>query len=206
MKPPHPKCIVTTVPWDHSLFHNQSRVGHEARLLERLGHVNVALERLPGKRRREAADLGARLALHGLGQLKQRRLGRQRLHDVSAGRLQPQTGLVVVRLGLGRRGNGSSRHRDGGGGLWCSALARRLGLVGLALALGLVGLNLGLDALLGLNVVELLLTLAGGLFDLLLALQLLLCVLRLLCRLLSDLLVVFPLLAAYLMHNHAAGV
>lgn len=92
----------------------------------------------------------------------------------------------MANLGPGRSRNGC----------WCrrscsfrsSALSRSLSLLSLALPLGLVGLDLGLDAFLGLDIVELLLTLAGSFFDLLLALELLLGFLALLGRLLSDLL------------------
>lgn len=91
----------------------------------------------------------------------------------------------MVRLGLGRRG-GSGRRR--GAALWCSSFACRLDLFGLALAFSLVGFNLGLDFLLGFNIVEFLLAFAGGFLDLLFALQLLLGIVRFLCRLLANLL------------------
>jgi hypothetical protein len=68
------------------------------------------------------------------------------------------------------------------------ALAHRLGVLFPTLALLPVGLDASLDAILGLNVRQLLLALPGGLLDLLLALELLLDVLRLLGGLQTDLL------------------
>ena len=91
-------------------------------------------------------------------------------------------------IGLRARGGGcggGSRRRCSSA-LGCSALACCLGLLCLAAAFGLVGFDLGLDALLGLDVVELLLALSGGVLDLLLALELLLGLLSLLGRLESD--------------------
>ena len=92
----------------------------------------------------------------------------------------------MVSLGLG------SRRRW----CWCrglsfggSALTGGLGLLGLAASLGPVGLDPGLDALLGLEVLELLLAFSGGFLDLLLALQLLLGLLCFFGRFLSDFLV-----------------
>jgi hypothetical protein len=70
----------------------------------------------------------------------------------------------------------------------CLALTHRPGVLFLAFALQPVGLDPGLDALLGLQIIELLLTLFRGLLDLLLALELLLGVFGLLGRLFADLL------------------
>ena len=86
------------------------------------------------------------------------------------------------------RGSRSSGNR---GSCRCGrspTLTKRLRLLLLALSLGLVGFDLGLDAFLGLEVVELLLALLGGFFDLFLTGELLLQVLRLLGSLALDLL------------------
>lgn len=89
----------------------------------------------------------------------------------------------MVGLGPGSRSRGSSSTCSSFGG---SAFAGSLGLLGLAAALGFVGFDLGLDALLGLDVVELLLALASGLFDLFLASKFLLGLMGLLGGLLAD--------------------
>lgn len=88
----------------------------------------------------------------------------------------------MVGLGPGSRSRGSSSTCSFGG----SAFTGSLGLLCLAAALGFVGFDLGLDALLGLDVVELLLPLASGLFDLFLASKFLLGLLCLLGGLLTD--------------------
>lgn len=159
---------------EYNLTHNKSSVRNESCLLERLGHVNVALESTTWECCREARHGCARLALHRLRQFKQCRLGRQRLHDVAARRLQSQPCFGVVGLWLWRRSRCGLSGGGGSGSLWCSALAGCLCLLGLALAIRLVGFNLGLDALLGLNVIQLLLAFSGRLLDLFLAFQLLL--------------------------------
>lgn len=166
------------------LFHNQHGRGNQSRFLERLGHVDIALEGLSRERSREAGDGIASLALDLLCQLKQGCLSGERLGDVSPAGLQPKTGLVVVGLWLGRSGTAG---RSGDGlGLGGSSFAGSLGLLGLAATFGLVGFDLGLDALLGLLVVELLLSLLLGFLDLLLAGELLLGLLGLPGRLLTD--------------------
>lgn len=76
----------------------------------------------------------------------------------------------------------------GGLGLNRLALARGLGFIGLAASLGLVGFDLGLDSLLGVEIVLLFLALSRGFLDLFLACEFFLDVLCLLGRLQSDLL------------------
>lgn len=119
-------------------------------------------------------------------QLKQSRLRGQGLGDVASVGLQSQSSLAVIGLGARGGGCGGGGGRRGSDALRCSAFACCLGLLCLAAAFGLVGLDLGLDAPLGLEVVELLLALAGGVLDLLLALELLLGLLCLLSRLESN--------------------
>jgi hypothetical protein len=68
------------------------------------------------------------------------------------------------------------------------AFAHRLGVFLAALALEPVGLDAGLDALLRFKVIEFFLAFLGRLFDLLLALELLLDVVGFPCGLLADLL------------------
>jgi hypothetical protein len=83
---------------------------------------------------------------------------------------------------------------------WCGSSCGRflyrlsftgsLGLFGLVATGSLVLFNLCLDPFLGFHITNLLLSLASGFFDLLLALQLFLGILRLLCSLLSNFLYV----------------
>lgn len=72
----------------------------------------------------------------------------------------------MVRLGFGHRSSSSWFGNLGGSTFACS-----LGLFCLSSALSFVCLDLGLDALLGFNVVEFLSTLTGGFLDLFLALK-----------------------------------
>ena len=67
-----------------------------------------------------------------------------------------------------------------------SALAGCFGLLRLTSTLGLVGFDLGTNALLGLQIVGLLLSLLGGFFNLLLACKLFLLILRISSRFLTD--------------------
>lgn len=90
--------------------------------------------------------------------------------------------------GSGPRSSRRSGNRGSSGGRRSSTLTERLRLLLLALPLRLVGLDLGLDALLGFDVVELLLALLGGFLNLLFAGELFLQVLRLLGGFALDLL------------------
>lgn len=95
----------------------------------------------------------------------------------------------MVALGLSRGGHSSrSASRGRSFSLGSTTLTGGLSLLRLSASLSFVGFNLGLDALLGLLVLELLLSLLGGFLDLLLTGQLLLGFVTLLGRLLANLL------------------
>jgi hypothetical protein len=95
----------------------------------------------------------------------------------------------VVALGLRSSGHSSSStSRSSSFSLGSTTLTGGLGFLRLSTSFSFVGFDLGLDALLGLLVLELLLSLLGSFLDLLLAGQLLLGFVTLLGRLLANLL------------------
>ena len=153
------------------LLHDEGGAGHQAGLAEGLAEVDAALEGLAREVHDEAGGGDAVLGLEPLRELEERRLGRQRLHHVAAGRLQAQARLRVLRR---RRWGGGGGGGGCGGGGGRPTLPRGLGLLRLPPPLLLVRLDLRLDAPLRLLVVQLLLPFARRLLDLLLARDLLL--------------------------------
>lgn len=94
----------------------------------------------------------------------------------------------MISLGLRRRCCGRGRGSRAGSNFWSPPFSRGFGFFSFASSFGLVGFNLGLDALLGFNVVLLLLAFFGSLFDLFLACELFFQILAFLGGLLANLL------------------